>query len=90
VIFPATMTDMIVGGYVFLQTKRCRDCSDLIYFFRTPRARKAPFTKTPRSRFVSHFAVCKAARTRHTEETFAGQGELFRSEPAFARRLMER
>jgi hypothetical protein len=90
VIFPATMTDMLVGGYVFLQTKRCRDCSELIYMFRTPRGRKGPFTKTPRGRFVSHFAVCQAARTRHAEATCAGQGELFRNDPAFSRRLMER
>jgi hypothetical protein len=90
VIFPATMLDMIVGGYVFLQTKRCRDCGDLVYTFRTPRKRKAPFVKTPRGRFVSHFAVCTAARTWHEEATCAGQGELFRSDPAFPLRLMER
>ncbi len=89
-IFPATMTDMILGGYVFLQTKRCRDCSDLIYMFRTPRGRKGPFVKTPRGRFVSHFAVCTAARTRHAEATCSGQGELFRSNAAFSLQLMQR
>lgn len=88
-IFPATMTDMILGGYVFLQTKRCRDCDNLVYMFRTPKARKGPFVKTPRGRFVSHFAVCTEARVRHDEATCAGQGELFRSDPGFALRLME-
>lgn len=87
-IFPASMTDMILGGYVFLQTKKCRECGNLVYMFRTPRARKGPFVKTPRGRFVSHFAVCTAARTRHEESTCAGQGELFRSDAGFSLRLM--
>jgi hypothetical protein len=28
VISPATMADMLRGGYVFLQTKECRDCKE--------------------------------------------------------------
>ena len=89
-IFPANYTDMIVGGYVFLQTKRCRDCDELIYMFRTPKGRKAPFVKTPRGRFVSHFAVCPAARISRAQAFDTGQGELFRLDPEFPRRLMER
>jgi hypothetical protein len=86
------MTDMIVGGYTFLQTKRCRECSNLVYVFRTPRGRKGPFVKTPRGRFVSHFAVCAPARIQHAEATHAGQGqgELFRRDQEFSVRLMER
>jgi hypothetical protein len=80
VTFPATMADMLRGGYVFLQTKECRDCSALIYMFRTPKKRTAPFVKTPRGRFVSHFAVCPAARKRDAKVSHLGQGELFRSE----------
>jgi len=75
--FPATMADMLRGGYVFLQTRQCGDCGELVYLFRTPRARKAPFVKTPRGRFISHFAVCPALRVRHAETSSAGQGELF-------------
>jgi len=82
VIFPATMADMLRGGYVFQQTKKCRDCGNLVYMFRTPRAREGPFVKTPRGRFVSHFAVCRDARIRHKEATCAGQGELFRRDPS--------
>lgn len=26
--FPATMADMLRGGYVFLKTKQCRDCRE--------------------------------------------------------------
>ena len=78
--FPATMPDMLRGGYVFLQTKRCRDCRELIWWFRTPRAHKGPYVKTPRGRFVSHFAVCPAMRIRRAEATAGtGQGELFPS-----------
>jgi hypothetical protein len=78
VMFPATMADMLRGGYVFLQTKQCRDCGELVWTFRTPRARKGPFVKTPRGRFVSHFAVCPALRIRHAAEASStGQGELF-------------
>jgi hypothetical protein len=81
VTFPATMPDMLRGGYVFLRTKRCRDCGALVWMFRTPRARNGPYVKTPRGRFVSHFAVCPAAmRIRHAEATAGtGQGELFPS-----------
>jgi hypothetical protein len=77
VIFPASMADMLRGGYVFLQTKQCRKCGNLVHMFRTPRACEAPFVKTPRGRFVSHFAVCPAARISHKEATCPGQGELF-------------
>ncbi len=79
-IFPATMDDMLRGGYVFLQTKKCRDCGELVYMFRTPRSRKGPFVKTPRGRFVSHFAVCPAARAWHAAASCTGQGELFPSD----------
>ena len=79
-IFPATMNDMLRGGYVFLQTKTCRDCRMLVYTFRTPRARRAPFVKTPMDRFVSHFALCPAARIQHADTSNPGQGELFPSE----------
>jgi hypothetical protein len=75
--FPAKMADMLRGGYVFLETKPCRDCGELVWLFRTPRARKAPFVKTARGRFVSHFAVCQATRIRYAEASGAGQGELF-------------
>jgi hypothetical protein len=71
------MADMLRGGYVFLQTKPCRKCDNLVYMFRTPRRREGPFVKTPRGRFVSHFAVCEASRIRRTEATSRGQGELF-------------
>jgi hypothetical protein len=78
VTFPATMADMLRGGYVFLQTKECRDCGELIYLFRTPRRRTGPFVKTSRGRFVSHFAVCPALRSLHVARApGAGQGELF-------------
>ncbi len=76
-IFPATMADMLRGGYVFLQTKPCQDCRMLVYMFRTPRARRAPFVKTPRDRFVSHFALCPAARIEHAQAANPGQRELF-------------
>jgi hypothetical protein len=77
-IFPATMTDMMRGGYVFLNSKPCRDCGELVYMFRTPRRRIAPFVKTARGRFVSHFAICQVARFRYAEASgAAGQGELF-------------
>ena len=75
--FPATMADMIRGGYVFLQTKSCRDCGELVYMFRTPRARKGPFVQTRRGRFVSHFAVCPAVRLWQAKAADTGQGELF-------------
>lgn len=75
--FPAKMADLLIGGYVFLETKRCRDCGEVIYMFRTPRGRKGPFVKTARGRFVSHFAICQAAQVRYAEATCAGQGELF-------------
>ncbi len=75
--FPATFADMLCGGYVFLKTKPCTDCRMLVYLFRTPRARRAPFVKTPADRFVSHFALCPAARIRHADATRPGQGELF-------------
>jgi len=78
--FPATMADLLRGGYVFLQTKPCTDCRALVYMFRTPRARTAPFVKTPRDRFISHFALCPAARIRHADATCPGQGELFPSD----------
>jgi hypothetical protein len=77
VTFPATMADMLRGGYVFLKTTRCRDCDNPVYMFRTPRARTGPFVKTPIGRFVSHFAVCPALRIRRAEATSVGQGELF-------------
>jgi hypothetical protein len=78
VTFPAKMADMLRGGYVFLETKQCRDCGELVWLFRTPRARKAPFVKTARGRFVSHFAICPATRIRYAEASgAAGQGELF-------------
>jgi hypothetical protein len=80
-IFPASMADMFRGGYVFLRTKECADCGELMHFFRTPKGRKAPFVKTPRGRMVSHFAVCHAARDRQTEVT--KQIELF---PAHVRK----
>lgn len=89
-IFPAKMIDMILGGYVFLQTKKCRDCGNLVYMFRTPRGRKGPFVKTPRGRFVSHFAVCTVSRIQHAEATCTGQGELFQTNPEFSVRLMQR
>jgi hypothetical protein len=75
--FPAAMADMLRGGYVFLRTKECGDCGELVWLFRTPKGRKAPFVKTPRSRFVSHYAVCPALRVRQAEDSRAGQGELF-------------
>ena len=78
--FPATMADMLRGGYVFLQTKPCADCLALVYMFRTPRARRAPFVKTPRDRFVSHFALCPAARIRHADAAYPAQLELFPSD----------
>jgi hypothetical protein len=81
-LFPASMADMLRGGYVFLQTTQCRDCGKLIYQFRTPRPRRsiAPFVKTPKARFVSHFAVCRVARNREARIFHPGQGELFRNE----------
>jgi hypothetical protein len=76
--FPATMADMLRGGYFFLESKQCRHCGELVWLFRTPRARKAPFVKTARGRFVSHFAICQVARLRYVEASgAAGQGELF-------------
>jgi hypothetical protein len=77
VTFPAKMADMIRGGYVFLRTKQCRDCGELVWMFRTPRASIGPFVKTARGRFVSHFAICQATRIRYAEASAAGQGELF-------------
>jgi hypothetical protein len=76
------MADMLRGGYVFLQTTQCRDCGKLIYQFRTPRPRRsiAPFVKTPKARFVSHFAVCRVARSREARVSHPGQRELFRDE----------
>lgn len=77
-IFPASMADMVRGGYIFLQTKDCPHCGEVLRMFRTPRGRVAPFVRTPRGRLVSHFAVCKAARTQKNEEASgAVQGELF-------------
>jgi hypothetical protein len=71
------MADMLLGGYVFLKTSRCRDCDARVYWFRTPRARQGPFVKTPKGRFTSHFAVCPALRVRYAEASSTGQGELF-------------
>ena len=79
-LFPASMDDMVRGGYAFLQTKRCRDCGELIYLFRTPKRRIAPFVKTPRKRFVSHFAACPVARDRDARISHPAQGELFGSD----------
>ena len=81
-LFPASMADMLRGGYVFLQTKKCPACGKLTYLFRTPRPRRsvAPFVKTPRARFISHFAVCPAARRQDARISHPGQGELFRNE----------
>jgi hypothetical protein len=80
VIFPATMADMLRGGYVFLQTQDGPDCRRLVYLFRTPRRRSVgPFVKTPRGGFVSHFAVCEAVRIRAARISSPGQGELFPS-----------
>jgi hypothetical protein len=82
VLFPASMADMLRGGYVFLQTKKCQDCGRLIHLFRTPRPRRsiAPFVKTPKALFVSHFAVCPTARRREARVSHPGQRELFRDE----------
>lgn len=81
-LFPASMDDMLRGGYIFLQTKECQDCRKLAYLFRTPRPRRsvALFVKTPRGLFVSHFVVCPAARRQHAKISHPGQGELFRDE----------
>jgi hypothetical protein len=79
VIFPATMADMLRGGYTFQQTTQCRDCRRLVYWFRTPRRREGPFVKTPRGGFVSHFAVCSAVRIRAARISSPGQRELFPS-----------
>jgi hypothetical protein len=83
--FPATMADMIRGGYVFLKTTNCRDCGELVYMFRTPRHRKGPFVQTRRGRFVSHFAVCPAVREWHARASDTGQGELFPGDNASRR-----
>ncbi len=82
-IFPATMADMLRGGYVFLQTKECRDCRELMHLFRTPRGRVAYFVKTPRGKFVSHFATkCPSVEMRlsSTVAINVGQCELFQEE----------
>lgn len=81
-LFPASISDMNRGGYVFLKTTKCLACSKLIFLFRTPRPRRsvAPFVKTPRARFISHFAVCSASRRHDARISHPGQGELFRDE----------
>jgi len=80
VIFPATMADLVRGGYTFQQTTQCRDCRRRVYWFRTPRRREDPFVKNPSGRFVSHFAVCSAVRIRAAEASHPSQGELFPTE----------
>jgi hypothetical protein len=76
--FPATHADMLRAGYVFLATKDCANCHELIHFFRTPRGKRAPFVKTPRGRFVSHFFTCASPKVHHQEERkSAPQLELF-------------
>jgi hypothetical protein len=78
--FPATMADMLRGGYKFQQTKECGDCGRLVHWFRTPTRREAPFVKNPIGRFVSHFAMCAAARIRHADAAYPAQLELFPSD----------
>ena len=78
-LFPATHADLLRGGYVFLKTTNCAACGKLIFLFRTPRPRRsvAPFVKTPKARFVSHFAVCRASRRQDARIRHPGQAELF-------------
>ena len=74
-IFPASAADLARGGYVFLSTRGCSRCGELLHFYRSPRGRVCPFLKTPRSRFVSHFVRCPGSR-RHQERE-SPQLELF-------------
>ena len=76
-IFPATFGDLLCGGYVFLKSRPCRDCRMLVYTFRSPRARIAPFVKTPQDLLVSHYSTCPAARIRRADASNPGQLELF-------------
>jgi hypothetical protein len=80
-IFPASMADLLRGGYVFLKTSECKVCGKPVRLFKTPRGRVAPFSQSRRGFYV-HFAACPAAKAEHAAEKAAtGQAELFPEDP---------
>jgi len=62
--FPATYTELIEGGYVFLARKRCQVCGDDVALFRTPKGKRAPFVLLHSCKYLSHFATCRYAVRR--------------------------
>jgi hypothetical protein len=60
--FPAYFEEIVADGYVFLTRKTCEQCGRELVIFLSPRKKRPAFVAQKDDRFVSHHAVCAAAK----------------------------